>query len=116
MEKNILGKCLTTDELLDAAEWENLVRELMFEVIGTAQKLGLKISEEAAENQIKRTRDMGAYKASTPIDFERNAPLELEALFNKPLRQAQQIGVATPRLEKLCEVLKQVAELRSGAV
>jgi 2-dehydropantoate 2-reductase len=48
---------------------------------------------------------MGAYKASTLLDFENGLPLELESLFLEPLRQAREAGVATPRLAALCEVL-----------
>ena len=49
---------------------------------------------------------MGAYKASTLIDFERGLPLELRSLFLEPLRQAREAGVDTPRLSALCEILK----------
>ena len=100
-----LGPCLPTDALLADPRWENMARELMFEVIGAANALGLKIPESAAEQQISRTRAMGAYKASTLIDFERHQPLELESMFLEPLRRAQQANVSTPRLAALCEVL-----------
>jgi 2-dehydropantoate 2-reductase len=99
---------LTTDVLLRDIRWENLVRELMHEVIATANALGLGVSEMLAEKQIVRTREMGAYKASTLIDFERGQPLELESLFLEPLRQAQKADVPTPRLARLCEVLKKL--------
>ena len=49
---------------------------------------------------------MGAYRASTLIDFERGQPLELQSLFLEPLRQATRAGVAMPRLAALCVVLK----------
>ena len=52
------------------------------------------------------TRAMGAYQASTLIDFERGQPLELESMFLEPLLQARKAGVAAPRLAALCEVLK----------
>ncbi len=103
-----LGQCLTTDKLLDNSRWEKLVRELMHEVIATANAHGLGVSESLAEKQIERTRTMGAYKASTLIDFERGQPLELESLFEEPLRQAKKAGVSTPRLEVLCSVLRQL--------
>jgi 2-dehydropantoate 2-reductase len=51
---------------------------------------------------------MGVYKASTLVDFEQGKPLELEALFLEPLRQAQKAGVQTPRLAALCGVLTQL--------
>ena len=60
------------------------------------------------EKKIERTRTMGAYKASTLLDFEQGRPLELEGLFLEPLRYAQRVGVATPRLTALCEVLRQL--------
>jgi 2-dehydropantoate 2-reductase len=103
-----LGPCLTTDQLLGDARWEECVRELMLEVIAAANALGLGVAESLAETQIARTRTMGAYKASTLLDFELGRPLELESLFLEPLRQAQQAGVPTPRLAALCERLKQL--------
>lgn len=97
--------CLTTDVLLSDPRWEKLVGELMMEVIHAAQALGLDITDAIADEQLARTRTMGAYRASTLIDFERRQPLELESLFWEPLRQAQKAGVSTPRLAALCEVL-----------
>jgi 2-dehydropantoate 2-reductase len=100
------GACQTTDKLLDNSRWENLVRELMLEVIAAANALGFKLSEALADKQIERTRTMGAYKASTLVDFERRQRLELESLFFEPLRRARQAGVPTPRLAALCAVLE----------
>jgi 2-dehydropantoate 2-reductase len=102
------GPCLTTDKLLADPRWEKLVHELMMEVITAANALGLKVSPSAADKQIARTRDMGAYTASTLVDFASGQPLELEALFLEPLRQAQKAGVATPRLSALCRLLQQL--------
>ena len=59
---------------------------------------------------------MGAYKASTLIDFERGRPLELESLFLEPLHAAQKAGVAVPRLEALCRVLTKLEARRGAAV
>jgi 2-dehydropantoate 2-reductase len=100
------GPCMGTHQLLADPRWEQLVRELMLEVIAAANALGFKISESLAAKQIERTRTMGAYKASTLIDFERGQPLELESMFLEPLRRAQKAGVATPRLAALGAVLK----------
>ena len=105
-----LGACLTTDILLGDSKWEALVRELMSEVIAAARAHGFPVKEELAEQNLARTRTMAAYKASTLIDFERHQPLELDRVFLEPLRQAQEVGVATPRLEALCAVLQQLEE------
>jgi 2-dehydropantoate 2-reductase len=80
----------------------------MLEVIAAARALGYELQDSLADTQIERTRSMGAYKASTLIDFERRQPLELDSLFFEPLRQAQRAGVAVPRLEALCAVLGQL--------
>jgi 2-dehydropantoate 2-reductase len=94
--------------LLGDPEWEKIVRELMCEVIAAALALGFKLRDELVDDLLERTRSMGAYKASTLIDFERGQPLELESLFLEPLRRARQGGVAAPRLEALCAVLEKL--------
>jgi 2-dehydropantoate 2-reductase len=104
-----LQSCLTTDLLLSHAGWERLVRELMMETITAARAQGLEVPESAADRQIERTRNMGAYKASTLIDFERGQELELEGLFLEPLRRARQAGVNCPRLAALWGVLAQLS-------
>jgi 2-dehydropantoate 2-reductase len=110
-----LKPCLTTDILLADPRWERLVRELMMETIVAARAKGLDVPESAAEHQISRTRQMGAYKASTLIDFERGQPLELESVFLEPLRQARRASVPCPRLEALCAILEQLSqEQRDG--
>ena len=103
-----IGRCLATDALLDNGPWEQLVTELMDEVITTGRALGHDLSRGLGEHQRSRTRAMGAYRASTLIDFERGQPLELDALFTLPLGQAQTAGVPTPRLAALCSVLGQL--------
>ncbi|HWI58265.1 MAG TPA: 2-dehydropantoate 2-reductase N-terminal domain-containing protein, partial [Bacillota bacterium] len=103
-----LQPCLTTDKLLADAQWTELLREVALEVIAAARALGLEVAPDLADKQIARTRTMGAYKASTLIDFERRLPLELESLFLEPLRQARQAGVAVPRLDALCRVLSRL--------
>lgn len=101
-------KCLSTDQLLADPRWAGLVKELMLEVIASAQALGHDLSPELAEVNLERTRTMGAYKASTLLDFERRRPIELESLFLEPLRQARKAGVRAPKLEALCRILQQL--------
>jgi 2-dehydropantoate 2-reductase len=101
--------CLTTDRLLADPRWAQLVRELMMETIRAAQSLGLAVADSEADRHIALTARMGAYKASTLIDFERGQELELETLFLAPLHAARRAGVATPRLSALCAVLRQLA-------
>ncbi len=103
-----LQGCLTTDLLLTHPGWERLLRELMMETIAAARAQGLEVPESSADQQIERTRQMGAYKASTLLDYESGRELELDALFLEPLRQARQAGVPCPRLQAMCGVLAQL--------
>jgi 2-dehydropantoate 2-reductase len=100
-----IGRCLATDRLLGDSRWESLLRELMWEVVQAARAKGYNLPDSVVNAQIERTRIMGAYRASTLIDFERGLPLEMESMFLEPLRQAQSAGVAAPRLTALCAVL-----------
>jgi len=97
---------LTTDRLLSDPRWASLVQELMQEVIAAACALGHEIPDARADEEIRRTREMGPYRASTLVDFALGRPLELESLFFEPLRQAAAAGVAAPRLRRLCAVLE----------
>lgn len=100
--------CLTTNQLLDSGRWEILVRALMQEVCAAAAALGYSFSPSLADKMIGRTRTMGAYKASTILDFERGQPLELDSLFLEPLRRARAAGVVTPQLANLCAILQRL--------
>jgi 2-dehydropantoate 2-reductase len=90
------------------------VRDLMGEVIAAANALGHPIPLNYGDGEIQRTREMGSYRASTLIDFERGQELELDSLFLEPLRQARQAGVPMPRLEALARVLTDLARSRSA--
>lgn len=104
-----LGACLPTDVLLGDARWEALVRALMGEIITAARTLGFALEDSLAEENIQRTKMMGAYEASTLVDFARGQSLELDSVFLEPLRQARGVGVATRHLEALCGVLRDLA-------
>ncbi|MGA2658555.1 MAG: 2-dehydropantoate 2-reductase [Verrucomicrobiota bacterium] len=101
-----LGPCLPTEELLAEPRWKKLLHELMLEVIGAARALGFELPETLADEHIERTGAMGAYKASTLLDFEHGLPLELDGLFLEPLRQAREAKVPVPRLTALCRLLE----------
>lgn len=108
-----LGKVLTTDIILADPRWEKILRELMREVIAVAHAKGLDVSPDTEEEFINRTRLMGAYKASTLLDFELGRPLELESMYLEPLRQAEAAGVNVPRLKNLCKILVELDKMRA---
>jgi 2-dehydropantoate 2-reductase len=104
-----LGTCLSTDLLLAAPAWREWVDGLMDEVRAVAGALGFQIPKAFADTLVERTREMGAYRPSTVVDFESGRSLELDSLFGEPLRRARAAGVPTPRLEALTAVLSRLA-------
>ncbi len=106
---------LTTEELLADPAIENQIRELMFEVVAAARGQGIFLEESLVEKNIKRTREMKAYRASTMIDFIEGRELELEAIWEEPLRRAKLAGVPTPALEKLLDTMKERLKERDSA-
>jgi len=107
---------LPTDELLADPHWESAVRGLMHETIQGAAALGHRLPADMADKMIERTRSMGAYRASTLIDFERGQPLELQSLFLEPWQQARRAGAVTPLLARLCTVLVELDRRRQSSV
>lgn len=106
--------CLPTDELLASTQGVTWARGLMDEVIAVACALGHLIPAEYANENLERTRCMGNYRASTLLDFENGLPLEIDSLFREPRRQARALGVPTPRLDALCEVLEALDARRTS--
>ncbi len=104
------GPCLTTDQLLEQPEWHKLVKQLMHEVIDVAQALGYSLAHELADRMIEKTKTMGAYRPSTLIDFESQRPLEWDTMFHQPLERARTTNVATPQLERLTSVIKNLID------
>jgi 2-dehydropantoate 2-reductase len=50
---------------------------------------------------MKRTKAMGDFETSTLVDYLAGRPLEIERIWGEPLRRAESLGVAAPRLEAL---------------
>jgi len=81
---------------------------LMDEVILAANKSGFPLPAGEALAQVKHTESMGAYKPSTLVDFQAGRPLEIEAIWGEPLRRAEAVGAATPRLRELYATVKAI--------
>lgn len=102
---------VTTDVLLADPAVEAEVRALMTEVVAAARAMGLEVEDEWIDFNIERTRPMGPYKPSSMIDFVEGREVELEPIWQEPLRQAKEAGVETPHLEKLlARIERRIAE------
>jgi 2-dehydropantoate 2-reductase len=113
--RGAIQPCLTTDALIQMPDWEKLVRGLMIEVISAARKQGFPLKPELVEEKMGLTRDMGPYKPSTLLDYERGQPLELDSMFFEPLRRAKAAGADVPLMSRLCGVLRDLDGRGKGA-
>ncbi|HEY8901207.1 MAG TPA: 2-dehydropantoate 2-reductase [Chthoniobacterales bacterium] len=85
---------------------------LMRETIAAAGALGYPIPEAFIDEQIARTRAMGAYQPSTLVDYLAGRELEIEAIWGEPLRRAGTADVPVPHLENLLARLVAVEKSR----
>ncbi len=77
------------------------VRILMEEILAVASALGHDIDPAFAEANIQGTREMVPYQPSSLVDHLAGNPVEVDAIWGAPLREAKRLGVATPELERL---------------
>ncbi|MBD5779387.1 2-dehydropantoate 2-reductase [Pelagicoccus sp. NFK12] len=99
---------VTTDVIVGSPELCGEARALMREIIAASHFFGYDFGEGFEDYQIKITRPMEGYRPSSMIDFVEGRPVEVEAIWGEPLRQAKAAGVATPKLEMLYALLKRL--------
>ncbi|HIJ96640.1 MAG TPA: putative 2-dehydropantoate 2-reductase [Desulfuromonadales bacterium] len=100
----------SVDQLLSVPATRKLVRELMLEVICSANAQGLSkpIPVEFADSMLEFSDKMGFYKPSMQIDREEGRQLEISAIFRNPLVSGAQQGLEMPRVEMLATLLEQI--------
>jgi 2-dehydropantoate 2-reductase len=103
---SVLAGGMSTAEILANEDMRRATRALMGEVIVAANQHGHALDKAVAEELIKRTETVDAFKPSTLADWEEGKPLEVEAIWGEPLRRAAAAGAKTPRLEVVYALLK----------
>jgi 2-dehydropantoate 2-reductase len=97
---------LTTDRLLGHEAGMELLVRLMREVRAIAAADGAVLSEALIDQQIERTRTMGAYQSSMQVDRRQGRALEIEAILGEPLRRAERLGVPAPTLSTIYQMAR----------
>ncbi len=103
----------STGDVLNDDALTSVAKALMEELRAAANTLGANIPEEFTEQMIETTRHLGAYQASTVVDFIEGRSLEVESIWGEPLRQGQSAGVAMPHLATLYAILRGLNRRRS---
>ena len=96
-----------THQLLSHSATENLIRLQMLEVVGAAQKLGVKnVDELFVEKMLQMTREMTPYFPSMKLDFDFKRKMEIYYIYTRPIEIARKVGFEMPRLQMLESILK----------
>ena len=109
---SIVAGGLDTAAILADDRLRQLTVELMDETIAVANACGHRLPTAVALDLMRRTKAMDAYRPSTLLDYEAGRPLEIESIWGETLRYAQAAGVAVPRLEMLCLLLRSLDQRR----
>lgn len=95
----------TTDLLMADPQASRLCEELMREVRGAAGAHGHDIEESFVVKLLDDTRRMVPYASSMLVDYRLGKPMEVEAIVGNPLRAAERLEYATPKLAMLYRML-----------
>lgn len=95
-----------TDAVCGDPGLRTVAMELMEEIRLAANALGYAIEPEYVDKLMGFTDKLGAYKSSTVLDWLEGRPLEIEAIFRKPLEAGFRAGVPMPQLDQLVKDLE----------
>jgi 2-dehydropantoate 2-reductase len=95
----------STTPLMADADSRELIKALMAEVVRGATACGHDIPAGYADHLFMVTEKMPDYWPSMYHDFQHKRPLELEAIYARPLAAAKAAGCELPRIEALYRAL-----------
>ena len=95
----------TTESLVRTPETRARARRLMAELEAAAQAHGHPVGADFADKMIRNTEEMAPYAPSMKLDFDAGRPMELAAIYDRPLTVAASLGVAMPEVAELASQL-----------
>lgn len=95
----------TTTPLMSDPHSRELIQALMDEVVQGAKACGHDLPAGYAQSLFAMTETMPDYRPSMYLDYQEQRPLELDAIYGKPLEAAMQAGCAMPRVRMLHQAL-----------
>lgn len=96
----------STKELMEQPDALALCEAIVREVHDGAASCGVEIPSKAIETTIEHTRVMVPYDSSMRLDFRNRRPMEIDAIFGRPLEAVARHGATMPRVEMLCQQLR----------
>ncbi|HXH53751.1 MAG TPA: 2-dehydropantoate 2-reductase [Sphingomicrobium sp.] len=98
----------TADRLIGDPQLRSWMLEAMAELAQVGEAIGCPIAE-SGEDRMAVTAKLGAFKTSMLQDVGAGRPIELDALLGAPVEIARRAGIATPRLDLLYAMSRQLA-------
>ncbi len=105
----------TTEEILSDSHSRSLARTLMLETTAAARAAGFDVNDGFADQMISDTERMKPYKPSMKLDFEAGRPLELDAIYWRPIAAAETAGGAMPATKALASLLEFMSKHRHAS-
>lgn len=95
-----------TNEMMAHSETRKLIEQIMEEVALGATSRNRIISDAFIQSRLQHTEKMKPYRTSMKIDYDLQRPLELDAIFAKPLQMAASAGIELPKIRMLYNQLQ----------
>ena len=96
----------TTDKLVQNANSQALIYDLMLEVIQGANHCGAEVSEGFAKKMIEMTLSMTPYAPSMKLDYDHHRELETGYIYSRPIQAALAAGYDMRKVKMLEQQLK----------
>lgn len=96
-----------TDHVMNDPAASARAEAIMWEVLAVSAALGRQIPDSFVPTMLESTRSMASYAPSMKLDADERRPLELEAIYERPLAVAAGQGVVCPEIERIYNQLKE---------
>ena len=91
-----------------------IIHAMMCEAQAVAEELGVKFSVDV-ETRIGWAADVGAHKTSMLQDLEQGRPMEIDALVGTVAEMGRLVGIATPTIDTVLDLVRLRAAVREHA-
>lgn len=96
----------TTDQIMANDATRSLALQMMLEVTEAANHCGVKLDPVFAHKMIEMTARMTPYAPSMKLDFDYKRPMEIEAIYSNPIREAANAGFEMKQVAMLEKQLR----------
>jgi 2-dehydropantoate 2-reductase len=103
----------TTDQLVSDPSTRQLALEMMLEVIHAANHCGVSMKEELATRMMEMTDGMNPYAPSMKLDYDFKRPMEIDAIYTRPVQEAAKAGFEMKAVAVLEKQLRFIERKRS---